>query len=516
MQLSQNAVIFHPKQYSKAVTVIIDEASGIPDCVRGLCAAQSSLRHRLRSLFASENLKIFLIVVGTGADGFNYTPGSLPNSYRIIRLKEYDVIGPYMELFGFPDHWIKFIVNGEGTVATMTREAVKNPRVMAAFVDRLIDFRQALHSSTGTPELEFVVGHALVSAILTYKRTNSLKDLTPEQSVGLAMRALQIFIQSKTNTKHISPEDFGLVAKYGVLTDAAEVRGTFEVPPEGYVLISENGNEKMYLKEGGHRYEMSQAQITMLRLGYGHFAHKLGWEGFDSSMEDYIKFGLLLDFRGKNEIIDVCYPVNDLTNKITVHWMSAPAQLNESDENSDILPLDEMFAQRTTDLVKNGSTIIIHNADKASYADTIILSKGKVVVLQYKFCTRTVLSSSQLEKEMHNMAPERPLSKSFRSLVGDQEEQEEFHRVCVVYGRHPTAQPPPHLMRSQHCHYFYVGKEQQQRDTVWVKIPEECFFPVMIPHCTDTNFWRMYSCTMNEKEKTVYQACSGFEIDRTH
>ena len=68
------------------VVLVVDEAGTHAAAVRGLCATVTTLCEDLEAK-VFPGCRVRLVVVGTGAEGATLAPGSMPNTYRVVRVR---------------------------------------------------------------------------------------------------------------------------------------------------------------------------------------------------------------------------------------------------------------------------------------------------------------------------------------------------------------------------------------------------------------------------------------------
>eukprot|EP00759_Apiculatamorpha_spiralis_P045604 PhF_6_TR42380/c0_g1_i1/m.63933 len=207
---------------SNPVAIVFDEFSGLPQFIRGLCSDTDlhriSIRRRLK---LDENVPIHLVVIGTGVDYFQNAPGSVPSTYSLTRLEPFPKISKYMKSYDVPTPWISYIIKERSHVASMTKDALGNTRVLAAFVKIL---NELLGKNTTLPPNDTFLKAALIHAVTKYKALNGLKDMSADEATQTVLRAVSISIMS-CHHRIIPPtvipreELKKLIIWYGVLVD---------------------------------------------------------------------------------------------------------------------------------------------------------------------------------------------------------------------------------------------------------------------------------------------------------
>jgi hypothetical protein len=252
------------------LVVFIDEAGTHPLFVRALCDAVFS--HELKATLCAELgvHSVRFVVAGTGCDGANIAPGSLPASYVTMQpraqlawktLSQNPKIAQWNSRLG-----------GTSVTAAVTHELVANARFAALLAKQL---RDSPYPETG--EWRWLLQQKLRFAATEFKRLNGLKLLSLGEYTYVVLLAFLLSRNSdrlQDDFRDTFDVDELRQALSCVLVDRAKQPATsaFGTPP---------GPAKLEVPASG-RYEFGRHHLLMQRLivdGLGF--HDASWSAFE-------------------------------------------------------------------------------------------------------------------------------------------------------------------------------------------------------------------------------------------
>ena len=165
-------------QRTDILVIVVDEAGFFPQLVRALCSSCARITGRFfqkANIAPGTKKEVRLIVVGTGVDQSSCAPGSMPDTYHIVRMPECD------QLFeaAWPDKKARSSVQAAALVDRSALNMQKNFRLAAIIVQKINAFSGMAISYTIRQAQELLLPSILQQSALRFKRLNGLKKLYP-------------------------------------------------------------------------------------------------------------------------------------------------------------------------------------------------------------------------------------------------------------------------------------------------------------------------------------------------
>eukprot|EP00759_Apiculatamorpha_spiralis_P002300 PhF_6_TR10849/c0_g1_i2/m.17547 len=472
----------HPLQSTrslKGLAVIVDEIEMLPQFVRAVCRVADDIKEALAKQFCLAAKQVHLILVGTGADDVNYSIGSIPDRYREFRVPNFTKYKEYMEGNDAP-HFCEYIESNPSTVALSMRQVVTNARMVACLTHAYKCVAQQVEKLQLNNS---VASHIMITAISKFKTMTGLADVSLQEATTYCLQSYVVSVKSINNRSTLDPHYHKLIATYGILSDSAERVPTktllsrydsgydyFSIDKDGKAILLQpsvqtlvkNSDPVLRVLKLQPRYVISSVQIVFLRLAYGMlFSYQVGWSVFEQCIDDFLTFAVILNLNehplGKLVCSDKCRSVVHLDGEFRLNHRVPTGKQS-------IARLQQYMEQICKHLEDN-NVVIIHNADKASYADTIVLLPGKVILLQCKHYPHAELSEEDIIEEMEKTKASHSMSHLIKTVSGRLISPTEFHRVIIVYGHPPASIPKTILKKNKEleptegtCHYIYIPK----------------------------------------------------------
>ncbi|CUF63702.1 Hypothetical protein, putative [Bodo saltans] len=426
------------------ISLMMDEFGNYPAFVRGLCAVQDDVRKCLGEIIPFD-VKIKMVVIGTGTDIKSDGIGSMPDTYVALRMPRATPMATvmktaFMRRYGHRAATLVSALESHG----QAQHLICNPRFAACLFRRMVHFcgptktldDPALFVSEGDA-LSCLDMHLIVSA-RDYKLLGGMEALNKAAVARCYKVALELLLRDVHDTTKLTGEERAVLTSQGVLTDcSAWVPLSFLEDNLDFVAIT--GHEHDVKDEHGKvvakvlaaprtgRYEMSMAQQLLFRMAYGYHVLEtaVSWQRYEVMIAEQVTM-LLSGLEGR--------PLRDLLGRlgtarsagaVVPTTKASPTTSNQNNEESvdvveeaDAIPtvidtaldteLDfdtvttvhspkriesttfcEEFAALCQACVPNGAkrtAVVIVNGTGAQYADVIVVIPGVAVILvQCKF-----------------------------------------------------------------------------------------------------------------------------------
>ena len=415
----------------EVVTLVIDELGGCSNFIRGLCAARSEVRARVKQLLKVD--AVYVIAVGTGTDVVDTSVGSEPATYSIVFLRSGEVWAGLTAAIDADFH-AALATDGDAA-ASMLRAVVGNSRAAAVLAMALKPIQTAANSTVATYR-------AMLPALLTkvtigYKALNALAELNECACAVAALQALAL-VMSRTHAPMDDCLRRQLLHRYGIVTDDAKYVEKGETMPDGCVAIggeevTERGRTFILVAPAGGRYSMSAAQVAFARLRYGVGSRPITGEGFDELIQDYIIASLFAShtsgFARDRVPTTAMTPTSAVAadDAMPTGWADATSLLelllahrNATGKPQAVSPFDVRLkvepgfdasgiAAEVQELLLQLDAVVANNLAKGHYADILFFLRQLLLLFQIKKLDRTLLAYDAAA-ELYKMGCRQPVS----------------------------------------------------------------------------------------------------------
>lgn len=435
---------FNRTPTEEKVVIVLDEMGGYPTFVRALCALHSEkvevsqlpFRQRLAAWMSIKELR--LIVVGTGIEGVQWQPGSLPGTFSTMR-----PVSVWNDVGVFLPETLRDAINQPSTAAARSaKRLVMNARAAVLFVN---EFTLLSPTAQILPnDLRPMISMLVRSAALRFQRLNGLKYLAPHQYAHVMCQAMTAERLGIRQLPHAPWKELCLT--YGVLVDraVASVRNLDNCQRiDSTDSSASDSSPGLFLKNEfhGQRYLVPEAQLAVLLAVLGLGDRDSSGEGFEEVAADFLFLSVFMGAATPGQGLDpatLCEPdvstYNDprslwpliatfckgdnvkrnvylrrIEKKVEPRPVRAgrrtptppPSALEQDDATTSLLLLSGLM-----EYIHSENHEIIINGAMAAYADVIVLLKGPVkhcLLVQLKRYTKTYLQNREAFEELYKL-----------------------------------------------------------------------------------------------------------------
>ena len=390
------------------IIVAVDEVGTSPVLLRALCAISSTISATICSKLqipSPSKTSFRLIVAGTGSDTLSAEPGSLPETYKLLKIPPGRVLwDKKLEQLRDSSHGgVRYLADALSK-STFAGDLGQNPRMtmlLCAAAQRLGEAIPDLRSADAeVTRRETDVGRSHLATLFTaaarqFKELNGVQSVNTAEALEFQMIALQAYFGgpvSETDRRF-------LCGRLGILTDEGRwVRNQLVVPTSG-------------------RFGMSATQMALFRLQYGAIVMPSdAWETFELAAAAFAQLaligcrsrtvGALLKILGAPPEIISAKELASVTSTPglsfnAVSSFTSPIQLFDRKGREKPLYVDVM------QLVNQSSdAFVILNAPCAPFADIIVLvPRAFVLLIQCKFFSpSTAFTAADVDEELKKMS----------------------------------------------------------------------------------------------------------------
>lgn len=494
--------------------VVLDEFGSFPNFVRAVCALGQDLCVRLAGLLSVA--KVGIVVGGTGCERPDLSPGSLPTTYKLIHATT-RLWPAIVEATPRLARFHKLMTRDDRTVAAKLALALSsNARAAALLACELTGVSAGIPGEVDMGgNYSVLLGLAAQRAALAYKLKNGMNTLSLEahRLVVLSAVAVAHFLPC---SKELRREHFlasALATRFGIMVD----RGA----------VSKEGRLTLEPKFNGRRFDVSPAQLAVLKLLMNTATRDTSGEGFEKSAADFLVLALMLTKGTPGAIInhDSAVVVGgdaddvsprkaawgsqwDFIRKLASLFRNQPPCGTTARYLAHQLDLNSFAQQIAVPLAdyNRGNDVVCVNADKAPFADIVVLAHGPlgtmiVLLVQCKRYLSKKLYAAGTLAELRKMGCECSLTSG-----GDGEEERPMkkrrvealltqtglmqtlavwspsssdgsaiatsvHFVVLVYGDPPEdvtlTGATTHLVHCPAGEFFLVDMQPEPKDEMW-------------------------------------------------
>jgi hypothetical protein len=436
-RLMQNLQLDAAEVPASTVYVVIDELGDYPHFVRGAIAAVDIINNEVAKLTGAKEAR--LILVGTGTAGAALHPDSVPDKYctwcpspiltwKYLQENEKDADARH----------VMKNVDERITIEHATANDVvsSNARAAAAFVRSLKDlFRLVLDSFAGGDETvePKMVGLAAQLAAIFYKRTNALRNLSTEQLIT----AMSIALAACHINSHLKDDLYArMVCSLGMLTDNARLLQRDKSKSPGTVVLYDIPNTTVCVAllpdARGQRYTLSPSLVTIVELLTNTGSRHRSGEGFERVVADWFMWAIQSSvyIRPLREGTPKSSPAVRLQHDASLSHVSAVPWISPAQfvRNLGELPIangkcttvqtyflkhayvglslhddDSAAIQNIMRKPNDCVDLILVNADKASFADLIVVLRSRNLIYFVRSKQQQRLTSDEVREELSKM-----------------------------------------------------------------------------------------------------------------
>jgi hypothetical protein len=481
-------------QLIESISLIFDEVGSQPAFCKAVCSAQARMSTFLRDHFKLPQLRVRIVLCGTGLHPCTFAPGSSPSSFKTLHTS--DTVWSTISKRHVYAPIARAVSHGTSTACVTARSLLTNARCAAEFARRW----QEMVSGRFTPWPDAVLPSLLVFSMQRYKSLNAWGGLSEALTVKCLTDGLTIAMRS--GTKAISEDEQNTYCcKLGMLEDRASVipLATASGNRALYDIIEEYPADQQALvmeRSVCRRYAMTPAMVQMALSQFGAAPRPSLGDGFEQCAMDLLTIvfaapaaanssissgpGWLVEdhIRVLQHIKSLLIPDTCVVERLVCADSTPVATGNDLFKKA---PKRKELANGLKSLYKDNRTVILmRTLDKSPYADIVVLvPNGGVLLVQCKHDPSTVLSAKALTAELDKMVDGKTnhsafvkwLRKNVSRSFGD---MDKVFSVVLHYGHAP--EDPTAVRRNT----FLLHVPTELHDSAW--------YPLQIPTRRVQNF----------------------------